>query len=205
MVYECHPEPEDAAGIMLVESFSPQIQALLFNYSKAAVELDAQRAVTDDLRDCECQRCFRPMLPEDLGPAGHVCTFNTQHLKCGYLADLAKKGKKFRLPSSPEQAVKDLEDGLEGYIAWVLKREDDAERELHGDGPDWGEGHVAERLRLPLRGGDRLQLRDLEAHQGQVPLHRGDTIPLPRREQPRGFRGRGGHQCKKGPPRSPTY
>ena len=34
-VYMCHPEPEKAAAIMLVESFRPQIQAFLFNYTEA--------------------------------------------------------------------------------------------------------------------------------------------------------------------------
>ena len=92
-VYECHPEPEDAAGIMLVESFSPQIQALLFNYSQAAVELDAARALEDNLSNCACGKCFRQMLPDDIGPSGHVCTYNTQRLKWGYLADDVREQK----------------------------------------------------------------------------------------------------------------
>jgi hypothetical protein len=41
-VYEKHPDPEQAAAIMLVESFAPQIQALLFNYTDAARTLNPE-------------------------------------------------------------------------------------------------------------------------------------------------------------------
>ena len=45
------------------------------------------------------------------------------------MTELTKKGKKFRLPSSPEQAVKELELGLEAYVAWALGKSEDPERE----------------------------------------------------------------------------
>lgn len=41
-----------------------------------------------------------------------------------------EEGKKFRLRSNSEQAIKDLVEGLEGYIWSVLKREDDLEQKL---------------------------------------------------------------------------
>ena len=122
-VYEQHPEPEDAAAIMVTESFTPQVQAFLFNYTQAAVELNVDHALHDQLEQCTCHSCFRHVLPSDLGPEGHVCTYDTRRRKWGYLADLTIKGKKFRLPGSPEQSLKELEVALENYVNWCLEKD----------------------------------------------------------------------------------
>ena len=113
-VFMSHPEPEKAAAIMLVESFNPQIQSFLFNYTEAAVEMNIESAAADCLENCACRQCFTSFCSEDMGPDGHVCTFDTRNLKWGYLSELTKKGKKFRLPSSSEAVLKELDEAIEG-------------------------------------------------------------------------------------------
>jgi hypothetical protein len=66
---------------MVSESFDPQIQGFLFNYTEAALQLDPDSALLDDLNGCQCRSCFTHLNPQDLGPSGHVCTFDTANLK----------------------------------------------------------------------------------------------------------------------------
>ena len=44
VVYHKHPEPDAAAAIMVSDSFDPQIQGFLFNYTEAAKELNLATA-----------------------------------------------------------------------------------------------------------------------------------------------------------------
>ena len=120
-VYSKHPDPEVAAAIMLSERFEPQIQALLFNYAEAATELNIQQALTDTLADCKCRECFALLRPGDLGPDGHVCTFDTSHLKWPYLQNLTERGKKFRLPKDAASVAEELDQALQHYLRWATK------------------------------------------------------------------------------------
>ena len=70
VIYNKHPEPDVGAAIMVSDNFSPQIQALLFNYTEAALQLDLHEALTDPLLHCPCRSSFRLINPEDLGPSG---------------------------------------------------------------------------------------------------------------------------------------
>ena len=125
-VYHKHPEPEIAAAIMVSESFDPQIQGLLFNYTQAAIDLKPEQALTDDLSHCLCRNSFTKINPLDLGPSGHVCTFDTANLKWGYLSTLTIRGKKFRIPASSDTVAKELDRALHDYVAWASKRGPDA-------------------------------------------------------------------------------
>ena len=107
---------------MVSESFSPQIQALLFNYTEA-------NASADNLEDCGCRGCFQFFSDTDLDPTGHICTPDTRSLRWPYLADLTAKGKKYRLPGDLGTVQKELDMALEGYMAWALKNNNDASRE----------------------------------------------------------------------------
>ena len=123
-VYELHPEPEAAAAIVVSDTFSPQIQAHLFNYADAAKELDIQSA-TDELRDCACRACFLSLTPQDLTENGHVNTVASDKLVWPYLRTLTQKGKKFRLPLSMEKVFEEVKKALDDYISWKTKRNDD--------------------------------------------------------------------------------
>jgi hypothetical protein len=127
-VYHLHPEPDTAAAIMVSESFDPQIQGFLFNYTEAALQLDPDSALIDDLNSCQCRSCFTHINPQDLGPSGHVCTFDTANLKWGYLSSLTLRGKKFRLPASFDSVLKELDKALLDYVQWASKKDPDPRR-----------------------------------------------------------------------------
>jgi hypothetical protein len=127
-IYHLHPEPDTAAAIMVSESFDPQIQGFLFNYTEAALQLDLGTALIDDLNCCQCRSCFTHLNPQDLGPSGHVCTFDTSSLKWGYLSSLTSRGKKFRLPASFDSVLKELDKALLECVQWATKKELDPRR-----------------------------------------------------------------------------
>jgi hypothetical protein len=127
-VYHLHPEPECAAAIMVSESFDPQIQGFLFNYTEAALQLVPEQALSDDLLNCLCRSSFTHTSHLDLGPSGHVCTFDTTNLKWGYLSSLTARGKKFRLPASSDTVLQELNKGLEDYVTWSTKKDQDPRR-----------------------------------------------------------------------------
>ena len=128
VVYHKHPEPEAAAAIMVSDRFDPQIQGFLFNYTQAAIELNIPQALSDDLLNCQCRPCFSHINPLDLGPSGHVCTFDTSNLKWGYLSSLTARGKKFRIPASSDTVSRELDKALQEYIEWSTKRDHDQRR-----------------------------------------------------------------------------
>jgi len=123
-VYHKHPEPDTAAAIMVSDSFDPQIQGFLFNYTEAAIQLNLAQAQADDLNHCACRNSFRYINPEDLGPSGHVCTFDTANLKWGYLASL----KKFRIPATSDTVATELGHGLRSYVDWATQINPDQQR-----------------------------------------------------------------------------
>ena len=75
--------------------------------------------------------------PEDLNGTGHICTYDTQHLKWPYLSSLVQKGKKFRLPCSAEKLFEELQEALTSYIAWAMKGKVDPHRERNLE--DWAD------------------------------------------------------------------
>ena len=123
-VYHKHPEPDAAAAIMVSDSFAPQIQAFLFNYTDAARELDVGKAAADNLMNCRCHHAFTVML----GPNGHVCTLDTQNLRWGYLSSMTQRGKKYRLPASEDTVKAELDKALTNYTDWALKQDPTASR-----------------------------------------------------------------------------
>jgi hypothetical protein len=127
-IYHLHPEPDSAAAIMVSESFDPQIQGFLFNYTEAAQQLNPEQALSDDLTHCQCRSCFTHLNPAHLGPSGHTCTFDTSNLKWGYLSSLTLRGKKFRLPASSDSVLRELDKGLEDYVQWASKKNPEAQR-----------------------------------------------------------------------------
>ena len=82
----------------------------------------------DTLDDCQCRQCFTHINPFDLGPSGHVCTFDSANLKWGYLTSLTSRGKKFRIPASSHTVLKDLDRGLTDYVSWATKKDPNAQR-----------------------------------------------------------------------------
>ena len=127
-VYSLHPEPEVAAAIMVSDSFRPQMQAALMNYTKAAAHLNVAQALQDSLHNCACRSAFKKLLPADLSADGHVITSNTCNLRWDLLSQLTRKGKKFRLPCSLEVLIDDLDKGLVEYVEWASQSSTQPER-----------------------------------------------------------------------------
>ena len=136
-MYHKHPEPDAAAAIMVSDSFDPQIQGFLFNYTEAAKELCIEEALNDNLAGCGCHSAFKVLRPEDLGPEGHVCTFDTTNLRWGYLSSLTTRGKKFRLPASEDSVTKELNIALANYVQWATKQDESPARVAKLN--DWAE------------------------------------------------------------------
>ena len=174
-IYQKHPDPEAAAAIMVSESFGPQIQGLLFNYTKAAEELDIEQARSDDLSNCACHSCFKSLQAADLGPVGHVCTFDTRSLKWPYLTTLTQLGKKFRVPASSDTVAQELEAALANYLSWATKKEQDARRLQKFQ--DWADA-VRDRA-----------MANWKAAQASKPIHEMDGYPGLRQaiQEARGF------------------
>ena len=94
---------------MVSESFNPQIQGLLYSYTQATIYLKPEQALSDDLSHCLCRNGFTKINTPDLGPSGHVCTFDTANLKWGYLSTVTVRGKKFRIPAFSDTVAKELD------------------------------------------------------------------------------------------------
>ena len=78
-VYSRHPQPEVAAAVMVVDRFSPQIQAYLCNFAIAARELDIEKAFHDDLSNCRCRSAMWRILPDDLNKEGHLLIIDSRN------------------------------------------------------------------------------------------------------------------------------
>jgi hypothetical protein len=121
-IYSLHPNPPTAAAIMVSDHFSPQVQSLLFNYTAVSRDIDIQAALQDTLDDRRCRTTLLPLHIDDLSPEGHVCTFDLSRLRWPYLQPFAAKGKKYRLPARSQVVEEELQEGLNQYLTWALKR-----------------------------------------------------------------------------------
>ena len=67
--------------IMLSESFRPQVQAYLLNYTQIAKEFDINTALQQEMAHCPCKSVMWILTPEDSTADGHVVSVNTAHLR----------------------------------------------------------------------------------------------------------------------------
>jgi hypothetical protein len=129
-VYMAHPCPAEAAAIMVVHRFAPQVQAQLFNYNKWSIK--PQKIADTRQGGCRCVDMLRPRQPDETGPdpdirEGHVMSTDPGRLAPALLRDILTRGKKFRLELPTSTAWTALREGLQQYIAWKMKgREEDA-------------------------------------------------------------------------------
>ena len=129
-VYSKHPQPEVAAAIMVVDRFSPQIQAYLCNFAAAARELDLDKALHDNLSNCCCRSTMWKLLPDDLNPEGHLLTIDSRNLKWPQLKSIVTKGKKFRLEADSDSVLVDLRRTLDDYCVWYCRKYGDSSVKL---------------------------------------------------------------------------
>ena len=120
-IYSMHPEPDEAAAIMVVNKFEPQIQALLCNYAKAAQELQIDLALNDTLEGCECRTALSRPSEEHMNQEGHVCTVDTRVLRWPDLQTLVQRGRKFRLDSDMDDVFLSLRKALDEYCLWCSR------------------------------------------------------------------------------------
>ena len=119
-VYNKHPDPEVGAAIMVCDKFSPQLQAILCNFAKAAAELDIPKALADTLEDCPCKNALSKP-DENAFHEGHLVMVDTRNLKWPYLRTMVQRGRKFRLETDMDTVFNDLRASLNGYAAWCAR------------------------------------------------------------------------------------
>jgi hypothetical protein len=119
-VYRLHPDPEVAAAIMVVHRFAPQISAELFNYKDWAMKPGPMPP--GDPATCPCHA---QALPQAVKVDGHVMSTEADHLAAGYLRDILRKGKKYRLQQPIPTVLRRLEEGLAEYVEYKKKKDPD--------------------------------------------------------------------------------
>ena len=92
-VYSLHPDPPTAAAIMVSDTFAPQVQCHLMNYTAVSRDLDTTAALNDNLSDCGCRECLLPLNPDDLSPGGPRLHLRPVPAEMAILAAFRRKGQ----------------------------------------------------------------------------------------------------------------
>ena len=119
MVTRLHPNPERASKIMVCERYPPNIMARLGNYVRVSCDMEELQEC-DSPKQCGC-RSTGDWEQNDLTD-GHTCSEDFRKLKWHVLRAVLAKGKKYRLPTSEAEAIAEVEEALERYNAWYLKK-----------------------------------------------------------------------------------